>query len=201
MLTQLYYLDYRNRNLNKDVCWEVFTRRLWIKQHENYESRHCSLITTMLKCNNKIYIYIYTHELLKVKLSLCFFNRAPRHEDVLGEWRYSSTHSLTTALDGGEWSASRPGRFTPRDIAPGTHWKGGWIGPRAVPVAVVKRKISSPRRESNHRTPIVQPVARRYTDWAITVNIKITKVELEQRPAVFTPSNGITVLGSCRSRF
>jgi hypothetical protein len=49
---------------------------------------------------------------VKVKLSLRF-NRAPRHEGVLGEWRYSSTHSLTSALDGGEWSASRPGRFTP----------------------------------------------------------------------------------------
>jgi hypothetical protein len=29
---------------------------------------------------------------LKVKLSLCV-NRAPRHEGVLGEWKYSSTHS------------------------------------------------------------------------------------------------------------
>jgi hypothetical protein len=28
-------------------------------------------------------------------------------------------HSLTSALDGGEWSASRPGRFTPRERAPG----------------------------------------------------------------------------------
>jgi hypothetical protein len=28
-------------------------------------------------------------------------------------------HSLT-ALDGGEWSASRPGRFTSRERAPGT---------------------------------------------------------------------------------
>jgi hypothetical protein len=27
-------------------------------------------------------------------------------------------HSLTSALDGGEWSASRPGRFTPRERAP-----------------------------------------------------------------------------------
>jgi hypothetical protein len=27
-------------------------------------------------------------------------NWAPRHEGVLGEWRYSSTHSLTSALDG-----------------------------------------------------------------------------------------------------
>jgi hypothetical protein len=37
------------------------------------------------------------------------------------EWRYSSTHSLTLALDGDEWSASRPGRFTPRERAPGTN--------------------------------------------------------------------------------
>jgi hypothetical protein len=33
---------------------------------------------------------------------------------------------------------------------------------------VVKRKIPSIRRESNPRTPIVQPVTQRYTDWAIT---------------------------------
>jgi hypothetical protein len=38
------------------------------------------------------------------------------------------------------------------------------VGPRAVLDAVVKRKIPSPRRESNPRTPIVQPVAQRYTD-------------------------------------
>jgi hypothetical protein len=49
-----------------------------------------------------------------VKLSLCCsFNRAPCHEGVLGEWKYSFTHSLISALDEGEWSASRPGRFTP----------------------------------------------------------------------------------------
>jgi hypothetical protein len=48
-------------------------------------------------------------------------NQAPRHEGVLGEWRNSSTHSLTSALHGGEWSASRPARFTPRERARGTH--------------------------------------------------------------------------------
>jgi hypothetical protein len=31
---------------------------------------------------------------------------------------------LTLALSGGEWSASRPCRFTP-----GTHWIGGWVDP------------------------------------------------------------------------
>jgi hypothetical protein len=56
---------------------------------------------------------------------------------------------LTSALDGGEWSASRPGRFKPKERAPGTHWIGGWVGPRAVMYEVVKRKIPSPRRESN----------------------------------------------------
>jgi hypothetical protein len=29
---------------------------------------------------------------------------------------------------------------------------------------VVKRKIPSPRRESNPRIPIVQPISQRYTD-------------------------------------
>jgi hypothetical protein len=58
-----------------------------------------------------------------------FFNSAPCHEGVLGEWKHSSSHSLTSALDGGEWSASRPGRFTPRERAPGTHWIRGWVGP------------------------------------------------------------------------
>jgi hypothetical protein len=65
---------------------------------------------------------------------------------------------LTSALDGGEWSASRPGRFTCRERAPGTHWIGGWMGLRAVLDAVLKRKIPSPRRESNPTTPIVQSV-------------------------------------------
>jgi hypothetical protein len=47
-----------------------------------------------------------------------FFNLAPRQEGVLEEWRYSSTHTLTSALDGSEWSASGPGLFTPRERNP-----------------------------------------------------------------------------------
>jgi hypothetical protein len=67
---------------------------------------------------------------------------------------YSSTHSLTSALEGGEWSASSSGRLTPRERVPGTHWIGGWMGPRAVWDAMVKRKILSLRRESNPSTPV-----------------------------------------------
>jgi len=68
---------------------------------------------------------------------------------------------LTSALDVGKWSAPRPCRFTPRETAPGTYWIGGWVGPRTVLDTVMKRETPSPRRESNSRTPIVQPVAQR----------------------------------------
>jgi hypothetical protein len=48
---------------------------------------------------------------------------------------------LNSALVGGKWSASRLGRFTPGERAPGTHWIGGWVGPRTGPDVVKVRKI------------------------------------------------------------
>jgi hypothetical protein len=57
---------------------------------------------------------------------------ATRHVCAWGERRYSSYSFTISALDGGEWSASRPGRaFTPRERTRGTHCTGGWVGPRA----------------------------------------------------------------------
>jgi hypothetical protein len=37
---------------------------------------------------------------------------------------------LTSTLAGGEWSASRPHRFTPGERAPGIYWIGS-VDPRA----------------------------------------------------------------------
>jgi hypothetical protein len=48
---------------------------------------------------------------------------------------------LTSALVGGEWSASRLSRFTPRKRAPGTNWIGVWVDPRAGLDGVEKRKF------------------------------------------------------------
>jgi hypothetical protein len=59
----------------------------------------------------------------------------------MGEWIYRSTFFLTWALAGGELSASRPGRFTPGEKAPGTHWIGGWVDPRADLDGLKKRKF------------------------------------------------------------
>jgi hypothetical protein len=47
---------------------------------------------------------------------------------------------LTSSLVGGEWSTSRPGRFTPGERAPGTHWRGGWVDLRAGLDDLEKRK-------------------------------------------------------------
>jgi hypothetical protein len=78
-------------------------------------------------------------------------NKAQRHEDVLKDWRYSSMHSLTSALDGDEWSALHPGRFTSREIVHVTHCIGGSVGLRAG-LDMVSKKIPIPRRDSNPRS-------------------------------------------------
>ena len=52
------------------------------------------------------------------------------HEGPEGEQMYSSTLPSTSARDDGGCSTPRPGRLSPREI-PGTHYIGGWVGPRA----------------------------------------------------------------------
>jgi hypothetical protein len=48
---------------------------------------------------------------------------------------------LTSALVGGEWSNSRPGRYIPGERAPGTHWIGGWLDFKASLDDLEKRKF------------------------------------------------------------
>jgi hypothetical protein len=38
---------------------------------------------------------------------------------------------LTSALIGGEWSVSHPGRRNLGERVPGTHWIGSWVGLKA----------------------------------------------------------------------
>jgi hypothetical protein len=55
---------------------------------------------------------------------------------------------LTSTLNGGKWSDTRSGFFTPWEITRGTHWIGGWLGPRSGLDAVGRQK-SGPCRDSN----------------------------------------------------
>jgi hypothetical protein len=72
------------------------------------------------------------------------------------EWRYSSTHSGPRHWIEESGQLHAPATLPlPKERTPRNHGIGGWVGPRAVLDAVVKRKIPSPRRESNPRTPIV----------------------------------------------
>jgi hypothetical protein len=48
---------------------------------------------------------------------------------------------MTSALVGGEWSASRPGHFIPGERAPGSHWIGGCVDPRVSMEDKEKRKF------------------------------------------------------------
>jgi hypothetical protein len=56
-------------------------------------------------------------------------------------------------------------RFTPWERTPGTHWTGGWVGSRAGLDTEATGKIVCPWG-SNPDRPVVQSLARQYTDWA-----------------------------------
>jgi hypothetical protein len=70
---------------------------------------------------------------------------------------------LTSALDRGEWSASRPGSFNLRERAPWYPLYRTLDGPQSWSGHGVEEKNSHPRRDSNPNRPIVQPVVSRYT--------------------------------------
>jgi hypothetical protein len=74
----------------------------------------------------------------------------------MGEWKYSSTILETLALDGREWSASRPWTLYPGENSPGTHWIGGWVGSREALDAVEYRKKNL-LPFVRYRTSAVQP--------------------------------------------
>jgi hypothetical protein len=91
-----------------------------------------------------------------------------------GERRYSSYSFSTSALDGGESSALGPGRALPSGRTHGTHWTGGWVGPRAGLDTEDRGKILCLCRGSNLDRPVVQSVVRHYTAWATRLTIQKT---------------------------
>jgi hypothetical protein len=81
----------------------------------------------------------------------------------LGKKRCSSYSFLTSALDWGEWSATRPDRaLAPRERTTGTHCAGGWVGVWAC-LDTGYRK--TPFASAGDRTSI----ARSSSPWSDTV--------------------------------
>jgi hypothetical protein len=82
----------------------------------------------------------------------------------LGGEKYRSYSFSTSALDGGEWSASRPGRALPSGKGPPVPivQEAGWA-PEPVWTQRLEEKSFCLCRGSNPDRPVVQPVVRHYT--------------------------------------
>jgi hypothetical protein len=91
------------------------------KQATEIYIRPLSVVKSMfsfLWCSCKFY---GVNMLKNVKLTLCLIKHY-----AMKTWGSEGIASpfLTSALVGGEWSASCPYHFTPREGVPGTHWRG-----------------------------------------------------------------------------
>jgi hypothetical protein len=64
---------------------------------------------------------------------------------------------LTSALDGGEWSTSRPSCFTPKERAPQYPFDWRLSGPQSQSGCVGEKKKKS--IFTGNRNPVVQPAA------------------------------------------
>jgi hypothetical protein len=62
------------------------------------------------------------------------------------------------------------GHLTPRGIVSGTDLRGGSVPPKIYLDAVEKKKSLD---SSENRTPNVQHLAYRYTDWAISARFEL----------------------------
>jgi hypothetical protein len=107
------------------------------------------------------------------------------------ERKYSSYSFLPSALDRGEWSASRPGRA----LAPGKRppvpivQEAGWA-PEPVWTQRLEEKSFRLCQGSNFQRPVVQPVARHYTDWATWLTQGAT-TDYHMSAACFRDSNTV----------
>jgi hypothetical protein len=139
-----------------------------------------------------LYLKIYTMWVVNTKSRENDKFRPRRgHQGLDGEYRYSSTLSLTSALDGGGWSKPRPGRFTPRkEIRYPFYRRLGESKGRSGRVLKI-----SPSPALDHRA--VQPVASHYTDWAIQAHLYCCQHHLYPAHQVLIDFEIFTLLRRC----
>jgi hypothetical protein len=84
---------------------------------------------TTLDQLHPIHIHEYYFFKVKIHLSVCLIKHDAKMKDEGVEVEILAF--LTSALDGSEWSVSRPDNFTPGGRTSSTYWIGGWVGSRA----------------------------------------------------------------------
>jgi hypothetical protein len=104
---------------------------------------------------------------------------------------------LSSALVGGEWSASRPGCITRGERAPGTHWIGGWVDPRTGLDDVERRKfLPLPRLELRSLCPPArsQSLYRlRYPGSLLVANVPIKGFDFENNPNIIPLRHAVLI--------
>ena len=80
-----------------------------LRKHTDYQNKS----TRWFKYDRDKLWLVYTQSVPVIFEPPCKFHPGTRHEDPEEEQRYSSTLSLTSALDGGGWLKPRPSCFTP----------------------------------------------------------------------------------------
>jgi hypothetical protein len=119
---------------------------------------------TCCGCKSVPQLFCYRGSLHKIILYKKQSSPATRHGGSCGERRYSSYSFLTSALDGGEWSASRPGRALPHGKDPRYPLYTRLVYLRTGLDTEVRGKILCPCRGSNPDSPVVQSVVRHYNE-------------------------------------
>jgi hypothetical protein len=119
--------------------------------HYSHSNRHCMLTCGLLLasvvCSMSSGIHMFQLQDMSTSTKQLFFPSqfdlrhkskcpATHHGGAWGERRYSSYSFTTSALDGGEWSASRPGRALP---------------PGKDPRYPLYRRLGGPQSRSGHR--------------------------------------------------
>jgi hypothetical protein len=104
---------------------------------------------------------------------------------------------LISALDGGEWLASRPNSLTFRERVPSTDWIFGWVGLRADLEAIAKRNLPAPARNRTpaRRQSLVLSIRILYG----TVLIRIVSLDLFSTEYTEWPKSQLTqnILSEC----
>jgi hypothetical protein len=143
------------------------------KNYLEWCDTHTTIINIMIMMSNMIMIIIQFRSYIVCQLQRHYhwqkISPATRHGGAWGERRYRSCSFLTSALDGGEWSASRPGyalplgKGSPVPIVQDDGWAPEPVWTQSLER---KKKFLCPCRGSNLDLPVVQSVVRHYTDWA-----------------------------------
>jgi hypothetical protein len=171
--------EIRNQNLrpNKQEVLELSHRGSFIHSQALIVQNGplASLQRFLILFNNTVSVDLFNYEkqrnlvsmltsiTIVIKLTLCHYTpwRSLRGEE------HSSYSFSTSALDGGEWSASGPSRALPPGKGPPVPivQEAGWA-PEPVWTQRIEEKSFCPCRGSNLDRSVVQPVARHYTAWA-----------------------------------